>query len=86
MSGELAGIDLDAVLKKIEAEMKAAPKAKQDAMNRCLVEIGVRCPAHRKRCIAIGEKLGKLDDRPVPKGCVSSYAPEWIAAAVKRQK
>jgi 3-methyladenine DNA glycosylase AlkD len=64
------------ILCQIEAEMAAAPKRKQDSMNRCLVEIGTRLPEYTQRCIAIGEKLGRLDDTPVPKGCTSSYAPE----------
>ncbi len=54
-------------------------------MNRCLMEIGTRLPEYTQRCIAIGEKLGRLDDRPVPKGCTSSYAPEWIAAVPRRK-
>ena len=55
-----------------------------EEMNHYLVEIGVHFPEFRQRCIVIGEHLGRLDDRPVPKGCTSSYAPEWIAAVLKR--
>jgi len=76
--------DYDALLDQIEAEMKAAPKRKQESMNQCMVEIAVRFPEHRQRCIAIGERLGRLDNTPVPKGCTSSYAPEWIAAVLRR--
>ena len=39
-----------------------------------------------ERCIAIGQELGRLDDTTVSKGCTSSYAPEWIAAVLKRGK
>lgn len=84
--GETASLDLDSILKQIEAEMKPAPRYKQESMNRSLVEIGVRFPEWLQRCIAIGERLGKLDNRPVPKGCTSSYAPEWIAAVIKRNQ
>ncbi|OAB41747.1 DNA alkylation repair protein [Paenibacillus glacialis] len=59
-----------------EAEMKLAPLRKQGSMNRCLVEIGVRIPVYT-RCIIIGEQIGRLDNKPVHKGCTSSYAPEW---------
>lgn len=39
-------------------------------------EIGVRIPGYSERCIDIGERIGKLDNKPVMKGCTSSYAPE----------
>jgi len=80
---DIAGLDLDAILRQIEAEILTAPKRKQDAMNRCLVEIGVHFQDYTARCIALGERLGRFDPTPVPKGCVSSYAPEWIAAVLK---
>ena len=85
LGGDAAGLDYEAILEQIEAEVKAAPRYKQESMNQCLVEIGVRVPELRQRCIAIGERLGRLDDRPIPKGCTSSYAPEWIAAVLKRK-
>ncbi len=79
------GIDFDATLNKIEVEMKTAPRRKQESMNQCLVEIGIRFPEFTQRGIKIGEKLGRLDDKPVMKGCVSSYAPEWIAAVLQQK-
>ncbi len=86
LSGGTGGLDFDALLAKIEVEILSAPKRKQDAMNHCLVEIGVHFPEFTQKCIALGERLGRFDKTPVPKGCVSSYAPEWIAAALKRRK
>jgi hypothetical protein len=80
------GLDLDALLAKIEAEILSAPKRKQESMNRCLVEIGTRVPELTDKCIDLGERLGRFDKTPVPKGCTSSYAPEWIAAVLKRNK
>ncbi len=77
-------LDLNGLYDIIEREMKDAQKLKQEAMNRCLVEIAVRHDELRERAIAIAEKIGKIDDRPVPKGCTSSYAPEWIAAVLRR--
>ena len=79
-------IDLDTILKRIEAGILSAPKRKQDAMNRCLVEIGIHFPEFTTKCVALGERLGRFDKTPVPKGCTSTYAPEWIAAALKRKK
>jgi hypothetical protein len=61
-SGDHDGLDCDAILRRIDPEMKLAPRYKQESMNRCLVEIGVRFPELRQRCIAIGERLGRLDD------------------------
>lgn len=84
LTSDPGGLDLDAILDQIETEMKPAPHYKQESMNHCLVEIGVRFSELRPRCIQIGERLGRLDNRPIPKGCYSSYAPEWIAAVLKR--
>lgn len=80
------GLDFDAILKKIEDEILSAPKRKQESMNRCLVEIGVHVPGFTKKCVDLGKRLGRFDQTPVPKGWVSSYAPEWIAAVLKRKK
>jgi len=63
----------------------AAPYRKQEAMNFCLGEIGIRLADLRKRCIQIGEKLGVFKDRPTSKGCISPYVPVWIAAVVGKK-
>ncbi|AIE87677.1 DNA alkylation repair protein [Fimbriimonas ginsengisoli] len=78
------GLDLPGLLDRIEAEMGSAPSTVQWTMNYCLAEIGIKFPEHRSRAIAIGEKLGAFRDYPVSKGCVSPYAPIWIAEMVKR--
>ena len=83
---EIDGLDFNAILKKIEAGILSAPKRKQEAMNRCLVEIGIHYPEFTQKCVALGERLGRFDKTPVPKGCTSTYAPEWIAAVLKRKK
>ena len=80
------GLNFDAILKKIEAEILSAPKRKQESMNRCLVEIGCHIPEFTQKCLDIGERLGRFDKRPIPKGCTSTYAPEWIAAVLKRRR
>ena len=74
---------IDDILSIIDNELTAAIKPKQEAMNRCLCEIGIRMREYTHRCIDIGEKYGRLDNRPIPKGCTSSYAPEWIAAGIR---
>ncbi|RYG45470.1 DNA alkylation repair protein [bacterium] len=79
------GLDLPALLDRIEREMADAPAPSQWTMNMCLAEIGIRHPEHRERAIAIGEKLGVLRDYPTSKGCTSPFAPIWIAEIVGRQ-
>jgi hypothetical protein len=59
-------LDVRATLARIERELPDAPYL----------------PANTSEAIAIGERLGRWDPRPIPKGCTSSYAPDWIAAAL----
>lgn len=80
------GLDLKALLDRIEAEMGGAHAAVQWTMNFCLAGIGIHFAEHRKRAINIGEKLGIYRDYPVSKGCTSPFAPIWIDAMVKREK
>lgn len=79
------GLDLSALLDRIEAEMGNAAAAVQWTMNFCLAGIGIRFPEYRTRAIAIGEKLGLYRDYPVPRGCTSPFAPIWINEIVRRQ-
>jgi 3-methyladenine DNA glycosylase AlkD len=78
------GLDLPGLLDRIESEMPKARPEVQWTMNNCLAGIGIHHPKHRKRAIAIGEKLGIYRDYPVSKGCVSPFAPIWIDFMVKR--
>lgn len=80
-----AGLDLVALLDRIEKEMGAAAPEVQWTMNMCLAEIGIHNPKLRKRALAIGEKLGVYRDYPCSKGCTSPFAPIWINEMVKRQ-
>jgi len=79
------GLDLAALLDRIEKEMAAAAPEVQWTMNGCLAEIGIHFPQHRKRAIAIGEKLGIYRDYPCSKGCTSPFAPIWINEMVRRR-
>jgi 3-methyladenine DNA glycosylase AlkD len=80
------GLDLEALLDRIEKEMGTAAPEVQWTMNMCLAEIGIHHPKLRKRAIAIGEKLGIYRDYPVSKGCTSPFAPIWITFMVSRQR
>ena len=79
------GLDLEALLARIESEMADADPAVQWTMNSTLAAIGIHFPKLRKRAIAIGEKLGIYRDYPVSKGCTSPFAPIWINFMVSRQ-
>lgn len=79
------GLDLPALLDRIESEMGTADPAVQWTMNSCLAGIGIHHPKHRKRALAIGEKLGIYRDYPTSKGCTSPFAPIWINEMVRRQ-
>lgn len=79
------GLDLPALLNRIESEMGNVASEVQWTMNFCLAGIGIHFPDHRKRAIAIGERLGIYRDYPVSKGCTSPFAPIWINEMVRRQ-
>lgn len=79
------GLDLPALLARIEAEMPTAAPEVQWTMNSCLANIGIHHPKLRKRALAIGEALGIYRDYPVSKGCTSPFAPIWINEMVRRQ-
>jgi 3-methyladenine DNA glycosylase AlkD len=80
------GLDLPALLDRIESELGNAAPEVQWTMNSCLAGIGIHFSMHRKRAIAIGEKWGIYRDYPVSKGCTSPFAPIWINEMVRRQK
>lgn len=52
------GLDLPALLDRIESELGNAASEVQWTMNSCLAGIGIHFPKHRKRAIAIGEEVG----------------------------
>lgn len=79
------GLDLPALLDRIEAEMGNAAPEVQWTINFCLAGVGIHFPEHRKRALAIGEQLGIYRDYPVSKGCTSPFAPIWINEMVSRQ-
>lgn len=79
------GLDLPALLGRIESEMENAASPVQWTMNFCLAGIGIHFPEHRERAIAIGDRLGVFRDYPVSKGCTSPFAPIWIREMVRRQ-
>ena len=79
------GLDLKALLDRIEKELAKSKPEPQWTMNNTLAAIGIHHPKFRKRAVAIGEKLGVYRDYPTPKGCTSPFAPICIAEMVKRQ-
>ncbi|MEE3368099.1 MAG: DNA alkylation repair protein [Planctomycetota bacterium] len=77
------GVDVEALLDRIEKEMPRANPETKWTMNNTLGVIGIKHARHRKRAITIGEKIGLYEDWPVSKGCTSPYVPVWIAASVQ---
>lgn len=78
------GLDLPALLDRLEAEMPTAPEVVQWTMNNTLAGIGIHHAALRPRAIAMGEAMGIYRDYPTPKGCTSPFAPLWIGEMVRR--
>jgi 3-methyladenine DNA glycosylase AlkD len=79
------GLDIPALLDRIESEMPTAAPEVQWTMNTALAQIGINMPAYRARTLDIGERLGVYRDYPVSKGCTSPFAPKWINEMVKRK-
>jgi 3-methyladenine DNA glycosylase AlkD len=79
------GLDLSALLTRIESELAGADPVVQWTMNNTLAGIGIHFPKHRKRAIAIGDKIGLYRDWPVSKGCIIPFVPIWIDAMVSRK-
>jgi 3-methyladenine DNA glycosylase AlkD len=79
------GLDLSALLDRIEREMTDAASEPQWTMNAALASIGTHHPAYRARALAIGEAVGAYRNYPTSPGCTSPFAPIWINEMVRRQ-
>lgn len=78
------GLDLTALLDRLESDMPTAPEPVQWTMNNTLAAIGIHHAPHRARALDIGERLGIYRNFPTPKGCTSPFAPLWIGEMVRR--
>jgi 3-methyladenine DNA glycosylase AlkD len=83
--GDTDGLDLPALLDRIEKELPKAKPEVQWTMNNTLAAIGIHDPGLRSRAVAIGERIGLYRDWPVSKGCTPPYVPVWVDYMVKRQ-
>jgi 3-methyladenine DNA glycosylase AlkD len=72
------GIDLEAILQRIEREMPHADPLIQWTMNGALAAIGIHHPELREQALELGERLGIYRDYPASPGCISPFAPIWI--------
>ena len=79
------GLDINALLDRIDREFADAHPAAQWTMNTALAYIGIHHPSLRDRAISIAEHWGIYRDYPVSKGCTSPFAPIWIAEMVRRK-
>lgn len=84
--GKSTNVALEELITMIEAQLQTATPGKQWAMNHALCEIGIRHPQFTERCITLGETLGVYRDMKVSKGCTSAFAPNWIAAGIRKRK
>jgi 3-methyladenine DNA glycosylase AlkD len=75
------GLDIPALLDRIESEMGTATAEEQWTMNYCLAEVGIQFPDHRERALAIGEALGSiatiLFPRAAPHPLPRSGSTKW---------
>lgn len=76
--GSVASAELERLLARLEAGLRSAPKPKQEAMLRCLVEIAIRNPHLKERCLLRDERSSELRAR---RGLVSLYGPFRMTAA-----
>jgi 3-methyladenine DNA glycosylase AlkD len=80
------GFDVGALLNRIEKEMPKARPEVRWTMNNTLGAIGIKHAEHRRRVVALGEKIGLYKDWPLSKGCIPPYVPVWVEAMTKTKK
>jgi hypothetical protein len=76
--GSVASAELERLLTKLEAGLRSAPKPKQEAMLRCLVEIALRNPHLKERCLLRGERVSERKNRT---DLISLYGPFRMTAS-----
>jgi len=75
ISKQPEGLDLPALLDRIEVVLLRAPPEAHGTMNNCLAGIGIHHSELRERAVAIGEALAVCRDYPTPTVCTSPFAP-----------
>ena len=60
------------------AEILSAPYRKQEAMNLCLVEIGIHIPAFTRKCIDLPNGLAGSTSARCPKGAYQPMRPSGL--------
>ena len=73
------------LLTTIEEKMETEVPEVQWTMNFCAAQIGIYVPELRKRCIALGERVGLYKEEKAVKGCTPSYLPEFIRIEVEKR-
>ncbi|HEM5984172.1 TPA: DNA alkylation repair protein [Streptococcus suis] len=77
--------EIEETLDHIRQHLQTADPLVQWTMNQCLVEIAVAYPDYLEQGLAIGQELAVYVDMKVPKGCTSTYAPDWIEALLRKK-
>lgn len=70
----------------IEAEVHCARNRVRYAMNNTLIQLGLRSPDWRKRCLAAAKRIGVVEVDHGETGCKTPDAAESIRKAVRHRK
>ena len=84
-TGQAPPPNTESLLDSLEARMAEEDPDVQWTMNFCAGWIGIHEPAHRARCVALGERLGLYKGDKVSKGCTPAYLPEFIRIEVAKR-
>lgn len=85
-TGQTPPNNSEELLADVEQHMANEEPEVQWAMNFTTAWIGIWDPAHRDRCVKIGEKLGLYKDEMVAKNCTPNYLPDFITIEVEKRK
>jgi len=70
----------------LEKNLEGEEPEVQWAMNFAAGWIGVYERRYRKRCVALGERLGLYKEEKAPRGCTPNYLPEFIRIEAEKRK
>lgn len=84
-TGNTAHDNTEALLDALETDLEGEVAEVQWAMNFVAGQVGIHCPQHRARCVALGERTGLFRDEKRVKGCTPNYLPEYIQIEVDKR-
>ena len=84
-TGKTAHDNTEALLDALDTDMAGEVPEVQWAMNFLAGQVGIFCPEHRDRCVALGERTGLYRDEKRVPGCTPNYLPELIQIEVEKR-